>query len=73
MTQSRVTATTSLPQLAALADATARTILHTLNVTGRQRHPVRAQKHRPQLRHTVSTKKTVTGVPEITRFAPDST
>jgi hypothetical protein len=73
MTQSRVTATTSLPQLAALADATARTILHTLNVTGRQRHSVRAQKHRPQFRHTVSTKKTVTGVPKITRFAPDST
>jgi hypothetical protein len=73
MTQSRVTATTSLPELAALADATARTILHTLNITGRQRHSVRAQKHRPQFRHTVSTKKTVTGALEITRFAPDST
>jgi hypothetical protein len=43
MTQSRVTATTSLPELAALADATARTILHTLNITGRQRHSVQAQ------------------------------
>jgi hypothetical protein len=70
MTQSRVTATTSLPELAALADATAQTILHTLTITGRQRHSVRAQKHQPKFAHTARTKKTVTGVPEITRFAP---
>ncbi len=37
MTQSRVTATTSLPELAALADATARAMLRTLNITGRPR------------------------------------
>ena len=71
MTQSRVTATTSLPELAALADATARDMLHTLNTTGRQRHSVRAQKHQPRFAHTARTKKTVTGVPEITLFAPD--
>jgi Insertion element 4 transposase N-terminal len=73
MTQSRVTATTPLPELAALADTTARAMLHTLNTTGRQRHSVREQKHRPRFGHTVSTKKTVTGIPEITRFALDST
>jgi hypothetical protein len=73
MTQSRVTATTTLPELAALADTTARAILHTLNCTGRQRHSVRAQKHQPRFAHTARTKKTVTGVPEITLFAPDTT
>ena len=72
MTQSRVTATTSLPELAALADATARDMLHTLNTTGRQRHSVRAQKHQPRFAHTARTKKTVTGIPEITLFAPDT-
>ena len=70
MTQSRVTATTSVPELAALADATARTILHTLTITARQRHSERAQKHQTKFAHTARTKKTVTGVPEITRFAP---
>jgi hypothetical protein len=39
MTQSKLTATTSGPELAALADATARTVLHTLNVTGRYYSP----------------------------------
>ncbi len=73
MIQSRVTATTSVPGLAALADATARDMLHTLNSTGRQRHSVRAQKHEPRFAHTARTKKTVTGVPEITLFAPDTT
>lgn len=66
MTQSRVTATTSLPELAALADTTVRAILHTLNITGRQRHSPRVHKHRSRFGHTVSTKKTVTGVPEVT-------
>ena len=73
MTQSKVTATTSVPELAALADATARAILHTLNTAGRQRHSVRAQKHKPRFGHTVSSKKTVTGIPAITRFAADTT
>ena len=57
MTQSRVTATTSVPELAALADATARDMLHTLTTTGRQRHSVRAQKHEPRFAHTARTKK----------------
>jgi len=70
MTQSRLTATTSLPEMAAAADATARAILHTLTITGRQRHSARAQKHQPKFAHTPRTKKTVTGVPAITRFAP---
>jgi hypothetical protein len=73
MTQSKVTATTSLPELAALADASARDILHTLSTAGRQRHSVRAQKHQPRFAHTARTKKTVTGIPEITLFAPDTT
>ena len=72
MIQSRVTATTSLPELAAQADAAARTMLHTLNITARQRHSVRAQKHQPKFAHTARTKKTVTGIPEITLFAPDT-
>jgi hypothetical protein len=73
MTQSRVTATTTLPELAALAGATARDMLHTLTITGRQRHSVRAQKHEPRFAHTARTKKTVTGIPGITLFAPDTT
>jgi hypothetical protein len=73
MIQSKVTATTSVPELAALADATARAMLHTLTITGRQRHSARAQKHQPRFAHTARTKKTVTGIPEITRFALDST
>jgi hypothetical protein len=72
MTQSKVTATTSVPELAAQAGATARAMLHTLISTGRQRHSVRAQKHQPRFAHTARTKKTVTGIPEITRFAPDT-
>jgi Insertion element 4 transposase N-terminal len=72
MIQAKVTATTSLPQLTALADATARSVLHSLIVTGRQRHSVR-QKARPKFPHTCATKPTVTGVPQITRFAPGAT
>ncbi|MGO9080204.1 MAG: hypothetical protein ACLQDY_14350 [Streptosporangiaceae bacterium] len=73
MIQSKVTATTSLPELAALADATARSLLRTLIVTGRERHAPRTQKSRPKSGHNVATKKTTTGVPEITRFAPGTT
>jgi hypothetical protein len=72
MIQSRVTATTTLPGLAAQADTTARTMLHTLNITCRQRHSVRAQKHEPRFDHTARTKKTMTGIPEFTLFAPDT-
>jgi DDE family transposase/transposase IS4-like protein len=70
MTWSQVTAATSLPGMAAAADAAASAALHTLITTGRQRHSPRAQKARPRFPHTASTKKTVTGIPQITRFAP---
>jgi len=71
MIQSRVTAGTSLAALAALAEDTSRATLHTLAVTGRQRHSLRAQKARPGFPHTAATKKTVTGVPQVTRFQPE--
>jgi Insertion element 4 transposase N-terminal len=71
MIQSRVTAGTSLAALAALAEDTSRATLHTLVSTGRQRHSPRAQKARPGFPHTAVTKKTVTGVPQVTRFQPD--
>jgi hypothetical protein len=70
MVQSRVTAGTSLAALAALAEDTSRVLLHTLVSTGRQRHSRRAQKARPGFPHTAATKKTVTGVPRVTRFQP---
>jgi hypothetical protein len=70
MTWSQVTAATSLPGMAAAADAAASAALHTLITTGRQRHSPRAQKARSRFPHTTSTKKTVTGIPQITRFAP---
>jgi hypothetical protein len=69
MTWSQVTATTPLAALAASADAAACAALHALVVTGRQRHSPRAQKARPRFPHTSATKKTVTGIPEIIRFA----
>jgi hypothetical protein len=72
MTQTMVTAATSLARLAALADATSRATLHTLITTGRQRHSPREQKARSRFPHTPATKKTVTGIPEITRFQPRS-
>jgi Insertion element 4 transposase N-terminal len=71
MIQSRVTAGTSLAALVALAEDTSRATLHTLAVTGRQRHSPRAQKARPGFPHTAVTKKTVTGVPQVTRFQPE--
>jgi Insertion element 4 transposase N-terminal len=71
MIQSRVTAGTSLAALAALAEDTSRATLHTLVSTGRQRHSPRAQKARPGFPHTAATKKTVTGVPQVTRFQPE--
>ncbi len=71
MIQSKVTAGTSLTALAALAEDTSRATLHTLVSTGRQRHSPRAQKARPGFPHTTVTKKTVTGVPQVTRFQPE--
>jgi hypothetical protein len=73
MTWSQVTSSTSLAALAATADAAARAALHTLNVTGRQRHSPRVQKARPSFPHTASSKKTVTGIPQVTVFAPRRT
>ena len=70
MASSQVTATSSLEALAAAADAAARAALHTLNIPGRERHSERAQKARPKFRHTSATKKTVTGKPQVTVFAP---
>ena len=70
MTSSQVTASSSLEALAAAADAAARAALRTLNVPGRQRHSERAQKARPKFRHTTAAKRTVTGKPQVTVFAP---
>jgi hypothetical protein len=73
MRQSLVTATTSLAALAALAEATGQTALHTLNITGRQRYSERKQKSRPAFGHTTATKTTHTGPVKITRFQPAGT
>jgi hypothetical protein len=70
MTWSQVTASTSLPALAAAADDAALAALHILNTIGRQRHAERVQKARPKFPHTAATKKTVTGIPQVTAFAP---
>jgi hypothetical protein len=70
MTTSQVTATSSLEQIAAAADAAARAVLHTLNVPGRQRHSRRAQKARPKFPHATATKQTLTGKPQVTVFSP---
>jgi len=70
MTTTQVTATSSLEAIAAVADGTARAVLHTLNVPGRQRHSKRAQKAGPKFPHATATKQTVTGKPQVTVFAP---
>ncbi len=72
MTSSQVTASSSLEALAAAADSAARAALHTLNIAGRQRHSRRTQKARPKFGHAAATKKTVTGKPQVTVFAPGS-
>jgi hypothetical protein len=71
MIQSKVTAGMSLAALAALAGDTSRATLDTLVSTGRQLHSPRAQKARPGFPHTAVTKKTVSGVPQVTRFQPE--
>ncbi len=70
MTSSQITASSSLEALATAADSAARAALHTLNIAGRQRHSQRAQKARPKFRHATATKKTATGKPQVTVFAP---
>jgi hypothetical protein len=71
MIQSKVTAGTSLAALAALAEDTSRAMLRTLVSTGRHRHSPRAQKARRGFPHTSATKKTGTGVPQVTLFQPE--
>jgi hypothetical protein len=68
MTSSQVTASSSLDTIAAAADAAARAALHTLNITGRERHSERAQKARLKFRHATVTKQTVTGKPQVNVF-----
>ena len=73
MRQSLVTATTSLPALAAAAEAASQAALHTLVTTGRQRYSERRQKSRPAFAHTTATKTTFKGPVKITRFQPAGT
>jgi hypothetical protein len=70
MTSTEVTATSSLEQITAAAEAAARACLHTLNLPGRQRHSERKQKARPKFPHTTASKATITGKPQVTVFAP---
>jgi len=70
MRQSQVTATTSLPALAAAAETAGQAAVHTLVTTGRQRYSPRKQKSRPVFGHTSATKTTRKGPVTITRFQP---
>jgi len=70
MESTQITATSSLDAIAAAADSAARAELHVLNAPGRQRHSRRAQKARPKFPHATATKRTFTGKPEVTVFAP---
>ena len=70
MESTQVTATSSLAAIAAAGDSAARAHLHTLNVTGRDRHSPRKQKARPKFPHTSATKQTVTGKYQVTVWAP---
>ncbi len=70
MESTQITATSSLDAIAAAADRAARAELHVLNAPGRQRHSRRAQKARPKFPHATATKRTFTGKPEVTVFAP---
>lgn len=70
MRQSQVTATTSLPALAAAAETAGQAAVHTLITTGRQRYSPRKQKSRPSFAHTSVTKPTYKGPVKITRFQP---
>jgi hypothetical protein len=70
MTWSSVTSSTPTAALRATAEDAALSALRTLVTTGRNRHSPREQKHRPRFPHTAATKTTVTGIPEVTVFAP---
>jgi hypothetical protein len=62
----------SLEALAAAADAAAPRRPAHLNVPGRYRDSNRAQKARPKSAYATPTKRTATGKPQITVFAPGS-
>jgi hypothetical protein len=70
MRQSQVTATTSLPALAAVAETAGQAAVHALVTTGRQRYSARRQKSRPAFAHATATKTTHKGPVKITRFQP---
>ncbi|MGH8300481.1 MAG: hypothetical protein ACRET5_03335 [Steroidobacteraceae bacterium] len=70
MTTSQVTASSSLEALAAAGDSASRAILRTLNIPGRERRSERAQKAHPKFPHAAATKRTLTGKPQVTVFAP---
>jgi hypothetical protein len=70
METSQITATSSLAAIAAAADSAARAHLHTLNITGRDRHAPREQKARPKFPHTSATKQTITGKYQVIVYAP---
>jgi hypothetical protein len=70
MTTTQVTATSSLEATAAAGESAARASLHTLSLPGRNRHSERKQKARPKFGHTAVTKRTWTGEPQVTVFAP---
>lgn len=71
MRQSLVTATTSLPALAALAVTASQAALHAPVVTGRQRYSERKQKSRPSFPLSAATRTTHAGPVKITRFQPE--
>lgn len=70
MRQSQVTATTSLPALAAAAETAGQAAVHTLVTTGRQRYSPRKQKSRPSFPHSSATRITSKGPVQVTRFQP---
>jgi hypothetical protein len=70
MRQSLVTATTTLPALAALTVTASQAALHALIVTGRERYSGRKQKSRPSFPYSAATRTTYTGPVKIARFQP---
>ena len=70
MITTQITAASSLDAIAAAGESAARSCLRTLNIPGRHRHSERKQKARPKFAHTAVTKRTFTGQPQVTVFAP---
>jgi hypothetical protein len=73
MASTQVTASSSLPALAAAADAAARESLHTLNIPGRHRHSQRTQKARPKSRTPAPPRPPSPGNPRSPYSHPAST